>query len=115
VFDDPIQKLSAISKQFETQRDKHLQGSNVLQNMNQQLIGLEQAWLHPKGLQERPWSRSLFGAEDPFEGYAPWMLPGLQWEIEQQSESGLQEWTEIYVQAVARLENQVRNLVGLFE
>ncbi|MBT5829841.1 MAG: M28 family peptidase [Candidatus Latescibacteria bacterium] len=111
IFDQPIQKLLTISKQFETQRDTHLEDPEVLKNINLQLIGLEQAWLHPNGLQERPWSQSLFGAEDPFEGYAPWMLPGLRWEIEQKDENGLGAWMEVYVQAVERLEDQIQKLV----
>jgi len=114
IFDPHIQKLATICKQYETQRDTPIDNPQVLQQINQHLIGLESAWLNPNGLQERPWSRSLFGAEDPFEGYAPWMLPGLRWEIEQQNESGFQHWTEIYVQALMRLEKQVQNLVNLY-
>jgi N-acetylated-alpha-linked acidic dipeptidase len=114
IFDTHIQKLATISKQYEAQRNTPIDNPQVLQQINQQLIGLERAWLHANGLQERPWSRSLFGAEDPFEGYAPWMLPGLRWEIEQQNESGFQHWAEIYVQALMRLEKQVHDLVSLY-
>ena len=114
VFDPHIQKLATISKQYETQRNTFPDNPHVLQQVNQQLMSLERTWLHPSGLQERPWSRSLFGAEDPFEGYAPWMLPGLRWEIEQQNDSKFQHWTEIYVQALMNLEKQVQKLVDLY-
>jgi N-acetylated-alpha-linked acidic dipeptidase len=113
VFDHHIHSLSKISVQYEKLRDSRLDEADVLDNVNHKLIGLERAWVHSDGLQNRLWSRSLFGAEDPFEGYAPWMLPGLRWEVEQKNESGLQIWTEIYVQALVRLEHQVHDIVDL--
>lgn len=115
VFDPALQKLTQVSKKYEELCHTHSLDNNTQQNINQQLIELERTWLHPKGLQERPWSRSLFGAEDPFEGYAPWMLPGLQWEIEQKNESGLQTWIEIYIQAITRLTSQIQNMIKMFE
>jgi N-acetylated-alpha-linked acidic dipeptidase len=50
--------------------------------INAAFIGLEKAWLDDRGLQDRPWSRSLYVSPDPFSGYASWMLPGLRYEIE---------------------------------
>ena len=110
VFQPHIQNLFEACSQYEKVRDSSLQKVIEWQNLNQKLIGLERAWLHSAGLQERPWSQSLFGAEDPFEGYAPWMLPGLRWEMEQKNESGLQNWSQIYIQALERLKNQIQDL-----
>lgn len=82
--------------------------------LNQKLMGLERHWLHSEGLQERPWSRSLFGAEDPNEGYAPWMLPGLRCEIEKKNADGLAKWTAVYVDALTRLETDVSAMCQLW-
>jgi len=112
-IDQAVQKLTKISTQYETQYHAHTALSDIASKLNEKLIGLERTWLHPQGLQERPWSRSLFGAEDPYEGYAPWMLPGLRWEIENQNESGLQEWTQIYIQALENLEQHIQSLTDI--
>lgn len=112
-IDQAVQKLSKTSTQYETQYHAHTAFSDIASELNEKLIGLERTWLHPNGLQERPWSRSLFGAEDPYEGYAPWMLPGLRWEIENQNESGLQEWTQIYIQALENLEQHIQSLTDI--
>ncbi|MDA0709011.1 MAG: M28 family peptidase [bacterium] len=113
-LDARTESLGKVCAHYESLRDVHLTHSALTRTVNRQLIGLERAWLHPPGLQNRPWSRSLFGSEDPFAGYAPWMLPGLQWEIEMQNQAGLQAWTEIYAQALSRLECQVQGLVDTF-
>jgi N-acetylated-alpha-linked acidic dipeptidase len=112
-LDHHIQRLHTVSKQYEIRRNTYSHETSVLQEANNKLIALEQSWLHAGGLQGRPWNRSLFAAEDPFEGYAPWMLPGLRWEVEQKSKSGLQNWMEIYVRALERLESQVQDLAGI--
>lgn len=112
-FEQPIQTLLQVSTEFSIQCEAQNRSANTLQNINQKLIHLERTWLHPQGLQERPWSRSLFGSEDPFTGYAPWMLPGLQWEIEHKNETPLKTWSDIYLKALSNLENQVQNMVNL--
>ena len=81
--------------------------------INRKLIGLERAWLHPDGLQERPWFRSLFGSEDPFEGYAAWMLPGLRWEIEHRCADGLAKWTDIYRETLRTLTGDVEHVAEM--
>ena len=71
--------------------------------VNAQLIALEKALLRPEGLQESAWARSLWACEDPFSGYAAWMLPGLRYEIETQSAEGLDAWLSIYAEALDAL------------
>jgi len=39
------------------------------------LMAIDRAWLDPRGLQDRPWYRSLLAATDRNNGYAPTMLP----------------------------------------
>jgi N-acetylated-alpha-linked acidic dipeptidase len=82
-----------------------------LQDLNETLIDLERTFLHQKGIQDRPWNRSLFTAEDPFSGYGSWMLPGLRYELEHGSIEHLQTWEDIYVKAVESLTGKIHHLI----
>lgn len=83
--------------------------------VNAALIGLEKAWLDDRGLQDRPWSRSLYVSPDPFSGYASWMLPGLRYEIETDNPAGVPEWESRYLDAIGRLAAQMRAVTALIE
>ena len=56
--------------------------------INKTLQALEQAWLAPDGLPGRPWFRSLYGASDPYSGYAAWVFPALRLAIEEKDAMG---------------------------
>jgi N-acetylated-alpha-linked acidic dipeptidase len=83
--------------------------------INRALIGLEKAWLDDDGLQDRPWSRSLYVSPDPFSGYASWMLPGIRYEIETDDPAGVPAWQARYVDAVGRLAARMRAITALIE
>ncbi|NQW04937.1 MAG: M20/M25/M40 family metallo-hydrolase [Acidobacteria bacterium] len=83
--------------------------------INAGFIGLEKAWLDNRGLQDRPWSRSLYVSPDPFSGYASWMLPGLRFEIETDNPTGVPEWESRYVAAIGRLAERMREVTALIE
>jgi N-acetylated-alpha-linked acidic dipeptidase len=83
--------------------------------INHAFIDLEKAWLDDRGLQDRPWSRSLYVSPDPFSGYASWMLPGLRYEIETEDPAGVEEWEERYVDAIGRLAEGMRRVTRLIE
>jgi N-acetylated-alpha-linked acidic dipeptidase len=80
--------------------------------INAAFIGLEKAWLDERGLQDRPWSRSLYVSPDPFSGYASWMLPGIRFEIETDDPAGVPEWESRYVDAVRRMAERMKALAG---
>jgi N-acetylated-alpha-linked acidic dipeptidase len=81
--------------------------------INAAFIGLEKAWLDDRGLQDRPWSRSLYVSPDPFSGYASWMLPGLRYEIETDDPADVPEWETRYVDAIRRLATRMDELTVL--
>lgn len=83
--------------------------------INRAFIDLEKAWLDDRGLQDRPWSRSLYVSPDPFSGYASWMLPGLRYEIETENPAGVVEWEGRYVDAIGRLVEGMRRVTRLIE
>jgi N-acetylated-alpha-linked acidic dipeptidase len=81
-----------------------------LRAVNEMLIGLERAFIYDEGLQGRPWYRSLYASPDPFSGYASWMLPGLRYEVETESQEGLRFWATAYAEAVSELGRRVEAL-----
>ena len=83
--------------------------------INRALIGLEKAWLHDDGLQDRPWSRSLYVSPDPFSGYASWMLPGIRYEIETEDPAEVPEWEAKYVAAIENLTARIQGATELIE
>lgn len=106
-----VSALSQSADAVETARDRWVEASAAdLQRINRALIGLEKVFIHPDGLQGRPWSRSLYAADDPFSGYASWMLPGLRYEVETRSEDGVRKWEGIYVNAVKELTRRIREI-----
>jgi len=83
-----------------------------LAKLNAGLIGLERAFIHRDGLQNRPWSRSLYASPDPYSGYAAWMLPGLRYEVGNGNADGVRQWQEIYVGAVDELARRVEQILA---
>ena len=83
--------------------------------INAAFIGLEKAWLDDRGLQDRPWSRSLYVSPDPFSGYASWMLPGIRYEIETDDPTEVPEWETRYVEAIARLVERMHEVTALIQ
>ena len=81
--------------------------------VNRALIGLEKAWLNDRGLQGRPWSRSIYVSPDPFSGYASWMLPGLRYEIETDDRADLPGWERVYIGAVRNLAERMRAVAAM--
>lgn len=65
--------------------------------LNSNLIRLEKAFIYMEGMPFGKWYRSLFGAPDPYSGYASWMLPGLKYYSDAQDIEGLKKWEGIYV------------------
>ncbi|GAB5520506.1 MAG: transferrin receptor-like dimerization domain-containing protein [Rhodothermales bacterium] len=113
-----IDALEAAATTFVARRDAAIAAGLSEASANQinaQLIALEKAFISEAGLQDRPWSRSLYASPDPFSGYASWMLPGLRYEIETRNGPGLEQWLRVYVQATDDLAENVRTLSAAME
>jgi N-acetylated-alpha-linked acidic dipeptidase len=104
---DATQDLERAATGLEQARTARIEAGSISSSeasaINAALIGLEKAWLDDRGLQDRPWSRSLYVSPDPFSGYASWMLPGLRYEIETDDPADVPEWEVRYVDAIGRL------------
>ena len=98
-------------------RDRWIRSGNIdseaAEAVNRALIGLEKAWLNDRGLQGRPWSRSIYVSPDPFSGYASWMLPGLRYEIETDDRADLPGWERVYVNAIGDLAQRMRGVAEM--
>lgn len=87
--------------------------AEALARANQALLTLERRWLHPDGLDGRPWFRSLYGAPDADAGYSAWMLPALRQAIEAKDAQAVKEWQTVYLDVFDRLEQDLRLLAAL--
>ena len=53
------------------------------------------------------WYKSLYASSDPFSGYASWILPGLQYQIEMENKDELKAWDLTYSQAILDLNGKM--------
>ncbi len=111
------QGLEVAAVTFESARTARLESGSLTGEaaaaINRALIGLEKSWLHDEGLQDRPWSRSLYVSPDPFSGYASWMLPGIRYEIETEDPGAVPEWEAKYVAAIQDLTARIEEAAAL--
>ena len=107
-------RLEEAAKALVEARDRWIASGSIdparAEAVNRALIGLEKAWLNDRGLQGRPWSRSIYVSPDPFSGYASWMLPGLRYELETDDRADLPGWERVYIGAVHDLVGWMRTV-----
>jgi N-acetylated-alpha-linked acidic dipeptidase len=112
--DAAIQKLEVSSATYEMALNGALAAdkltSKSIKNLNKGLLALEKSWIDPKGMYYGSWYRSLYVSTDPFSGYASWILPGIQYEVEIKSTDRLEEWDTRYAKAILDLSNKVDKL-----
>ena len=53
------------------------------------------------------WYKSLYVCNDPFSGYASWILPGIQYEVAIERTEKLEEWDERYAAAILSLAEKI--------
>jgi N-acetylated-alpha-linked acidic dipeptidase len=114
VFDqvnNAMGKLEASSEAYQTALDAALQSENIsekkLKKINKGLISLEKSWIDPKGMYYGEWYKSLYVCNDPFSGYASWILPGIQYEVAINRTEKLDEWDSRYAKAILDLSKKV--------
>jgi N-acetylated-alpha-linked acidic dipeptidase len=103
---DYQQKLNEAMDQGSLDEEKQIQ-------INQGLIGLEKSWIDPKGMYYGDWYKSLYVCNDPFSGYASWILPGIQYEVAINRTEKLDEWDERYAAAILDLASKIENLAEM--
>lgn len=109
-----LTKLNASSFAYQTALDAALFSGKIsakkLQKINTGLIGLEKSWIDPRGMYYGNWYKSLYVCNDPFSGYASWILPGIQYEVAIQRTEKLEEWDTRYAKAILNLSKKIDKL-----
>jgi N-acetylated-alpha-linked acidic dipeptidase len=100
----------SLEEWLRTSLDKPLEAARA-KTINRQLMALEKCFIDPKGMYFGAWYRSLYASPDPFSGYASWMLPGIQYEIDTRNTSRLQEWDTRYSEAIRALDKAMQEIM----
>lgn len=66
-----------------------------LAHINAKLFSIDRKFLHPEGLETRPWFKHIVYAPGRYTGYAGQVLPGLAESIEDNDDKLLEKWVEI--------------------
>ncbi|WP_144607124.1 M28 family metallopeptidase [Algoriphagus algorifonticola] len=106
-----LNKLESSSSAYQEKLNAAMEKGNLspskIKNINQQLIGLEKSWIDPQGMYYGDWYKSLYVCNDPFSGYASWILPGIQYEVAIDRTEKLEEWDERYAAAILNLAEKI--------
>jgi N-acetylated-alpha-linked acidic dipeptidase len=112
--DAAIGKLEISSTAYQTALTKAMAGNKLkakkVKKINAGLIDLEKSWIDPKGMYYGDWYKSLYVSNDPFSGYASWILPGIQYEVEIKSTERLEEWDSRYASSILNLSQKIDKL-----
>lgn len=106
-----LNKLESSSTAYQAKLNaalnKGILSASKIKSINQQLIGLEKSWIDPQGMYYGDWYKSLYVCNDPFSGYASWILPGIQYEVAIERTEKLEEWDERYAAAILSLAEKI--------
>jgi len=92
-----------VAKAFEEQLQSGNLSKKRTKRLNAKLMALEKSFLDPEGMPYGDWYKSLYASSDPFSGYASWILPGLQYQIEMENKDQLSDWDQRYANAINNL------------
>ncbi|AMQ56766.1 M28 family peptidase [Algoriphagus sanaruensis] len=116
--DQALKELEASSNAYQKALDAAMISGKTstkrLAKINQGLINLEKSWIDPKGMYYGDWYKSLYVCNDPFSGYASWILPGIQYEVAIQNTGRLEEWDTRYAAAITDLRKKIDKLAKSF-
>lgn len=105
----------SLSKALEDQLDSRKISKRNTKSINQKLIALEKSFLRPEGLPFGDWYKSLYVSTDPYSGYASWILPAIQYQIEARDKSKLNYWDKAYSEVIMTLEKQMLSVLNDFK
>lgn len=115
--DAALSKLESSSAAYQqalnAATEKGMISAEKLAQINKGLIALEKSWIDPKGMYYGDWYKSLYVCNDPFSGYASWILPGIQYEVAIRNTERLEEWDGRYASAILDLSRKIDELTKL--
>jgi N-acetylated-alpha-linked acidic dipeptidase len=104
-----------LHEQIADHREMGKLNSGQIQQINNKLLQMEKKFLFEEGMPFGSWYRSLYASSDPFSGYASWILPGIQYELEQKNTDRLNEWDSIYAEAISSLSKNIMDIIQHFQ
>lgn len=117
--ENALSKLKSSSAAYQNAlnaaTEKGTISSEKLAQINKGLIALEKSWIDPKGMYYGDWYKSLYVCNDPFSGYASWILPGIQYEVAIRNTERLEEWDGRYASAILDLSRKIDQLTSLLK
>ena len=81
--------------------------------VNQSLLTWEKSFILKEGMPFGAWYKSLYASTDPFSGYASWVLPAIQYDIERKLADNLSAWDKTYAASINHLSNQIKKAATL--
>jgi N-acetylated-alpha-linked acidic dipeptidase len=112
---EAIAQLKTTARAVEELLEMQLQTNNLSKKdakaLNKKLIALEKNFLYAEGLPFGDWFKSLYVSSDPFSGYASWILPAIQYQIETKDMSKLPYWDDQYANAINALNMSLEDIL----
>ena len=109
-----LTSLKSTAESVDKSLNKLLKNENLnkkrAKQINAKLLALEKSFLYDEGMPFGDWYKSLYVSSDPYSGYASWILPGIQYQIELQNNDELLIWDKLYAKAINRLENKLKEI-----
>jgi N-acetylated-alpha-linked acidic dipeptidase len=106
------ERLAKTSRGLENRADRLVatleNGILDPRRVNAQTRWTDLAWTPPAGLRERAWFRNRFVTPDATSGYASWVLPGIQYELEVGDSRNLTEAISELEAVLDRIEKALR-------
>lgn len=113
-----ISSLEATANLVEKAFSERLESQTIrkkeAKQLNAKLLALEKSFLYAEGMPYGDWYKSLYASSDPFSGYASWILPGIQYQIEMQNQAKLAQWDDIYAKAIRNLDQKLVDILEEF-
>ncbi len=116
---EALLNLKPVANAFVLKLDSLLENKSLnkreQRNLNAELIQLEKSFLDDEGMPFGDWYKSLYASSDPFSGYASWILPGIQYQIETHAVDQLGAMDERYAKAINRLGEKLSAITKNFD
>ncbi|WP_439482459.1 M28 family peptidase [Cyclobacterium plantarum] len=109
-----LEELKAAAEEMDSLVNQALEkdalSSKEISSVNKALISLEKSFILEEGMPFGSWYKSLYASNDPFSGYASWILPAIQFEISNQSTANLEQWDQKYEAALQQLTKVIQGI-----
>ena len=108
---EALKTLESSSDELQDLLQKKLAGNSLsskqLKAVNKSLLTWEKSFILQEGMPFGAWYKSLYASTDPFSGYASWVLPAIQYDIERKTANNLTALDETYASAIILLTKQI--------